>query len=174
MAVHNELAELLNKQVTVELSAAQRYLQLSYNLEYASWPGTAAHFASLAAEERAHSRAFAELLMDRGHQVVLQQIDGFDGKLGPMLISEPHKAFREALEIERANKIAITTLVEKAIQYLEHDIMGPLQNLLAGQQKEIAELEAQIDVLERIDGDNGALVEFDRNLNSGPQCCDKY
>jgi len=161
MAVNQKLFDLLQEQVTTELVAAQVYLQLALHLEYASWEGTAAFFYAQAEEERQHAMTFARLLMERGHHIMLEAIPK------TVLIGslhDPVSAFREALEIERTNKIRIKILLKEARDKSYFDLLEPLGKLLAEQQTEVSEFMSQLDILERIEGNAGALHAFDCRL----------
>ena len=158
-----ELIDLLQQQVNVELAAAQTYQQLGLLLEYASWEGAAAFFYAQAEEEREHAMSFARLLMDRGVEPRLTTIMEISDDLRT---SDIHKAFRVALELEQNNRQCIETIARKVRDKDAFDLQDPIGHLLADQQKEVAEFESKIDVLERIDGDNGALVAFDQRLKT--------
>lgn len=96
MKLSNELATLLNRQIGIELSSSNNYLQMGASLAELGLTGMAAWMRLQSDEERAHALRILDFVSDRGNQVVIGAIDA-----APDVAQDQLALFESALSQER-------------------------------------------------------------------------
>ncbi len=160
----------LEDQVNQEIHAAHNYHQVALHLDALSFPGAAQWFKRQHAEEMEHADSLASHAIDRGHMVKLRTIREptilsasltDDPSLGSSAIQI---AFEIAEQVEQVNTDALTKLFRAARNTGDHPLEAFVAPFVSQQVDELADIREKLDILRRLDGDEGGLYQFDLNL----------
>ncbi|GFR80803.1 ferritin [Elysia marginata] len=148
-------------QIKLEGIASMQYLAFASWAESEGLNGVATFFYSHAAEENGHMIKLIKFVNERGELAKIPTLEGFETDfkdLGRVL-----KLFLESEQevTQHVNKITSQCLEKK--DYITHNFM---QWYVAEQMEEESLAQDVIDKFNLIDGNNGALYLFDRDIMS--------
>ena len=157
--IGERLNEAINNQIKNELESYYIYLSMAAYFESASLDGMGHWMRCQAHEEMIHAMKFYQHLIDRGGNVLLQDLRQLKTEW-----SSPLEAFKDALEHERF----ITGTINDLTTIAREDKDYQSEPLLAWFSDEQIEEEATAgkitDELEMIGDDKSALLMMDREL----------
>ncbi len=149
----------LNDQVTLELTSAMAYLQLSAFFRSSDLPGMATWMSMQSSEELVHADRFTAHIIDRGGQVHIGAIPSPDAEL-----ISPLQAFESAAEHEQQVSESIRSLYRLANEEGDIDALPLLQWFLSEQIEEEASVAEIMARIQRAGHDGTALLILDQEL----------
>jgi len=154
-----DLEAAFNSQLTMELEAANSYLQISAWFATQNLNGMASWMRQQATEERTHAVMFLDFILDRGGEATIGQVPAPTASFG-----SPLDAFESALVQEKAVTEAIHQLYRAAEQADDISSIPFLQGFITEQIEEEATVSAIADRLRLAEGQSGALFLLDNEL----------
>jgi ferritin len=153
------MQEALNKQLNAELYASNFYLSLSSYLDGRDLSGMARWMRSQAHEERDHMLKFYHFIIDRDGRALVSSVPP-----PPNNWTSTHNAFSAALQREVTGSKLINALVDLSAKEDDRATYNFLQDFVACQAREEAELREILGRLELV-GDSGqGLLMLDQEL----------
>lgn len=156
--ISHKVVEELNRQLNLELAAAQSYLALSIWCDVRNLKGFGRYFVKQQAEERAHAERLMKHLTDRGETPKVAALPA------------PKQEFKVLLEIaqqaqaqERANTLGVNAVYEAAVEAKDY----PAQVLMHWFIKEqVEEEDWATEMVERVQSAMcaGSLSDLDRHI----------
>ncbi len=159
MKMPKDLEAAFNSQLTMELEAANSYLQISAWFATQNLNGMASWMRQQATEERTHAVMFLDFILDRGGEATIGQVPAPTASFG-----SPLDAFESALVQEKAVTEAIHQLYRAAEQADDISSIPFLQGFITEQIEEEATVSAIADRLRLAEGQSGALFLLDNEL----------
>ncbi len=163
MELSGELKNAFNEQVTLELTAAVVYRQLSIDMAALDLPGIASWFKAQAAEEEVHADKFIEHMLDRNATPLIGEIHAQAGHAGTVL-----EAFEASLAHEQKVSEAIRNLYRKATAAGDIDAFPLLNWFVDEQLEEEATVSGIIGRIKLIGEDGNGLLRLDEELGARP------
>jgi ferritin len=145
----------LNEQIGREFAAAHQYVAIGAFYDAQTYPQLAKFFYDQADEERKHAMKMVNYLLESGARFDLGQVPAPRGSFDDHV--EPIKV---ALEQERANTVSIGKLFDSARESRDHATEVFLQRFVEEQVEEESEMEALLQVAERVREFPMMLEEF--------------
>lgn len=161
MSMNEQLAKVMNEQVTHEQRAALLYTQLGYEMDRLSFPGMRDWMFAQAEEEREHAQKFAQHLLDRDERVDIATIEMPDVK-----VSTPLAAFEAALEHEKHVSELIRQITRVADEAGDLDSRSLLNWFLDEQIEEEASIGEIVDHIRLVGNDGAGLLRIDAKLGA--------
>jgi ferritin len=156
-----DLEAAFNRQVTMELSSANAYLQMAAHFSDRNLVGMSNWMRRQAEEERAHADRFIDFVLDRGNHVTIGDVPApraeFEG---------PEQAFEASLAQEQAVTEAIHEVYRLANESGDLASLPFLQAFIAEQNEEESMVETILDRIRLAGGDPGAIFLLDHELGS--------
>jgi len=109
MKITKPIQDVINKQITSELTAEHNYLSLAAHFEHIKLRGFASWMIKQAAEEKDHALKLFNYINDRDGEVTLQTIPAPKTNWGSI-----QEAFQNVLEQEQNNTVQIHKLANSA------------------------------------------------------------
>lgn len=164
MKMPEELEKAFNDQVTMELTSANAYLQMSAYFSQENFDGMSRWMRGQASEERAHADLFLDFILDRGGVVTIGDVAAPRSDFTSAL-----DVFETALAQEEAVTAAIHDLYRMASDLGDLSSFPFLQEFISEQNEEEATVGAIVDRLRLADGQSGALFMLDTELGARGQ-----
>jgi ferritin len=159
MRMPKDLEAAFNSQLTMELGAANSYLQISAWFSTQNLNGMASWMRQQAIEERSHALMFLDFILNRGCEAAIGQVPAPTASF-----NSPLAAFESALAQEQAVTEAIHELYRAAEQAGDISSIPFLQGFITEQIEEEATVSAIADRLRLAEGQSGALFLLDNEL----------
>ncbi len=159
MRMPSDLEVAFNSQLTMELGAANSYLQISAWFTTQNLKGMASWMRQQATEESAHALMFLDFILDRGGEATIGQVPAPAASF-----SSPLAAFDSALAQEQTVTKAIHQLYRAAEQADDISSIPFLLGFITEQIEEEATMSAIADRLRLAEGQSGALFLLDNEL----------
>ncbi|WP_336249557.1 ferritin [Stomatohabitans albus] len=161
MELNKELTDAFNTQVTLELTAAIVYRQLSIDMQSLNLPGIAGWFKAQSAEEEEHADKFISHMLDRDATPLLGEIHA-----QPKHVTTVLEAFEAALAHEQKVSEAIRDIYRLAQSNGDIDAY-PLLNWFVDEQLEEEATVTEIIGRIKLIGDDGhGLLRLDEELGA--------
>lgn len=157
--MHASLVTAINKQITMEFSAAHTYLAMAADLDRQNLPGFSSWMKHQHAEELSHGMRLFSYLLERGEKVVLEGV-----KKPAMMFGGPVETLKKALAHERKVSASITALYELAVKYKDYHMQMQLQWFIDEQLEEEKTFEDLIARLQLAGAKGPGLLMIDREL----------
>lgn len=161
MELTGELREAFNAQVTLELTAAHVYRQLSIDMDSLDLPGIAGWFKAQAEEELVHADKFIGHMLDRDAAPLLGAIDACVAHVNTVL-----EAFEAALAHEKKVSEAIRGLYRSAQAAGDIDAYPLLTWFVEEQLEEESTVAEIIGRIKLIGDDGNGLLRLDTELGA--------
>jgi len=161
--IGERLSKAMNDQVKNELESYYIYLSMAAYFQSISLDGMAHWMRCQAHEEMIHAMKFFDHLIDRGGQVVLQDLRQLKTEW-----SSPAEAFKDAYDHEQfiSGKInELTTIAREEKDYAAEPLLAWFTD---EQIEEEATAGRIVDHLDMIGADKSALLLLDRELEQRP------
>ena len=153
------LCDVMNEQITNELSAAYRYLAMSARCASKNLNGTARWLRLQWEEELGHATKLIGYVIERGNEVDLKTIPAPDFEFQSL-----RAVFEKVLADEQAVTASINAIVDRAVEEKDHAAQVFLQWFVTEQVEEENAAQAVLETL-NIVGDQGpSLLIVDRQL----------
>ena len=150
--IKKEIADLLIKQINLELHSGYLYLEFANYYEEKNLPGFAHWYVKQAGEEYGHAMKIRGFLIDAGVKVTLSPLadteKDFKDVKAPLLSGLKHEQFITA---------SINKIYEKALDLKDHLTANFLQWFIEEQGEEETNAQNNIDKIELV-GDKGASL----------------
>lgn len=156
-----DLKQAFNDQVTLELTAAVVYRQLSIDMAALDLPGIANWFKAQAAEEEVHAEKFIDHMLDRDAVPLIGTIAPANGHAETVLA-----AFEASLAHEKKVSDAIRNLYRAALAAGDIDALPLLSWFIEEQLEEEASVSAIISRIKMIGEDGNGLLALDAELGA--------
>jgi ferritin len=159
MRMSEDLEAAFNNQLTMELEAANSYLQISAWFATQNLNGMASWMRQQAAEEHSHAVMFLDFILDREGEPIVGQVPA-----PTTSFDSPLAAFESSLAHEKAVTKAIHELYRAAEQAGDISSIPFLQGFITEQIEEEATASGIVDRLRLAEGHSGALFLIDAQL----------
>jgi ferritin-like protein len=161
MELTGKLKEAFNAQVTMELTAAAVYRQLSIDMEALDLPGIAGWFKAQSAEEEVHADKFIAHMLDRDATPLLGTIEAQTKHVATVL-----EAFEASLAHEKKVSEAIRGLYRLANSTDDIDALPLLNWFIDEQIEEESTVSAIISRIKLIGDDGNGILRLDEELGA--------
>lgn len=158
--MNDKIFKALNEQIKHEFYSSYLYLSMASYFENIPLDGFAKWFRKQAKEEHEHGMKIYNYLIDRNLHVDLQAIDK-----PPVKFKSIDEIFKLALEHEKKVTHLIHHLYELAFQERDHATHVFLQWFITEQVEEEKNATDNLDQIEFIGDDKGALFVIDQNFS---------
>ena len=157
--IKKEVAELLVKQINLELHSGYLYLDFANFYEEKNLPGFAHWYVKQAGEEYEHAMKIRHFLLECNEKVSLSAIADPTTKLADL-----KAPLLEGLKHEQFITASINKILEKAIEVKDHLTVNFLQWFVKEQGEEEMNAQLNIDKFEMVGGSGSAIYLLDKEL----------
>ncbi len=157
--ISKKVEKELNKQINAELYSAYLYLSMSAYASSLNLNGFANWLRIQFQEEQAHALLLYDYLIERGGNIVLEQIEKPQTKWKNII-----DIFNEVLKHEEKVTSLINNLASVAISEKDHATNSKLQWFINEQVEEEASVNDVLNQLKMIEGKGSGLFMLDREL----------
>jgi ferritin len=159
MEIKDKVTKAINKQINAELYSSYLYLAMAAYFEARNWSGFSHWMRLQAQEENAHAMKFFDYVLERGGEVVLEDIEAADVKWKTPL---------EVFEAVYEHELKVTSLINDLLKVARQDNDTATESMLKWFIDEQVEEEAHakqiVDKLKLIKDSSNGLFMLDHQL----------
>ncbi|MFH1397762.1 MAG: ferritin [Candidatus Omnitrophota bacterium] len=159
MEIKDKVTKAINKQINAELYSSYLYLAMAAYFEAKNWQGFANWMKIQSREENTHAMKFYEYILDRGGEVVLEDI-----KAAATDWKTPLEVFEEVYKHELKVTALINDLLKVARQEQDAATESMLKWFIDEQVEEEAHAKQIVDKLKLIKDSANGLFMLDHEL----------
>jgi len=159
MEIKDKVTKAINKQINAELYSSYLYLAMAAYFEAKNWSGFGHWMRLQANEENVHAMKFFDFVLERGGEVVLEDIKAEDAKWKTPL---------EVFEVVYVHELKVTALINDLLKLAHQENDTATESLLKWFIDEQVEEEAHakqiVDKLKLIKDNTNGLFMLDHEL----------